>query len=59
MKSMLMLSLRGESYSYNILVVSGGNGPEKMKLEKDALEITRHFFKENKQLMQSVMIPRF
>ncbi len=33
---------------YNILVISGGKGPEKMRLNKDALEITRYFFKENK-----------
>lgn len=33
---------------YNILVISGGKGPEKMRLDKDALEITRYFFKENK-----------
>lgn len=33
---------------YNILVISGGKGPEKMRLNKDALEIARHFFKENK-----------
>lgn len=34
--------------NYDILVISGGKGPEKMRLDKDALEITRHFFKENK-----------
>ncbi len=33
---------------YNLLVISGGKGPEKMRLDKDALEITRYFFKENK-----------
>lgn len=33
---------------YDILVISGGKGPEKMRLDKDALEITKHFFKENK-----------
>ncbi len=33
---------------YKILVISGGKGPEKMRLDKDALEITRYFFKENK-----------
>lgn len=33
---------------YQILVISGGKGPEKMRLDESALEITRHFFKENK-----------
>ncbi|WP_410510322.1 type 1 glutamine amidotransferase domain-containing protein [Methanosarcina hadiensis] len=33
---------------YDILVISGGKGPEKMRLDKDALEISKHFFKENK-----------
>jgi len=33
---------------YDILVISGGKGPEKMRLDKDALEITRYFFKEKK-----------
>ena len=33
---------------YNILVISGGKGPEKMRLDEDALAITRYFFKENK-----------
>jgi len=33
---------------YDILVISGGRGPEKMRLDKDALEITKHFFNENK-----------
>ena len=44
---------------YDILVISGGKGPEKMRLDKDALEITRYFFKENIQLLQSVMVSRF
>ncbi len=34
--------------SYDILVISGGKGPEKMRLDKDALEIVKHFFRENK-----------
>ena len=34
--------------NYNILVISWGKGPEKMRLDKDALDIVRHFFKENK-----------
>jgi protease I len=34
--------------NYDILVISGGRGPEKMRLDKDALEITKHFFNENK-----------
>jgi protease I len=34
--------------NYDILMISGGRGPEKMRLDKDALEITKHFFKENK-----------
>jgi len=29
-------------------VISGRKGPEKMRLDKDALEITRYFFKEKK-----------
>ena len=33
---------------YDILVISGGRGPEKMRLDNHALEITKHFFKENK-----------
>jgi protease I len=33
---------------YDILVISGGKGPEKMRLDESALEIARHFFKENK-----------
>jgi intracellular protease, PfpI family len=33
---------------YQILVISGGKGPEKMRLDESALEIARHFFKENK-----------
>lgn len=33
---------------YDILVISGGKGPEKIRLDEDALEIARHFFKENK-----------
>ncbi|TGC10760.1 type 1 glutamine amidotransferase domain-containing protein [Methanolobus halotolerans] len=33
---------------YDILVISGGKGPEKMRLDDHALEITRHFFRENK-----------
>jgi protease I len=33
---------------YDILVISGGRGPEKMRLDKDALEITKHFFNEKK-----------
>jgi len=34
--------------NYDILVISGGRGPEKMRLNKDALEIVKYFFKENK-----------
>jgi protease I len=33
---------------YDLLVISGGKGPEKMRLDESALEITRHFFKQNK-----------
>lgn len=33
---------------YDILVISGGKGPEKMRLDKDALEIAKYFFRENK-----------
>jgi protease I len=34
--------------NYHIVVISGGRGPEKMRLDKNALEITKYFFKENK-----------
>jgi protease I len=34
--------------NYDVLVISGGRGPEKMRLDKDALEITKSFAKENK-----------
>jgi protease I len=34
--------------NYDILVISGGKGPEKMRLDRDALEIVKYFFKENK-----------
>jgi protease I len=34
--------------NYDILVISGGRGPEKMRLDNNALEIAKHFFKENK-----------
>lgn len=33
---------------YGLLVISGGKGPEKMRQDENALEITRHFFRENK-----------
>jgi len=33
---------------YDILVLSGGKGPEKIRLDKAALESTRYFFRENK-----------
>ena len=33
---------------YDGLVIPGGKGPEKVRLDKDALEIVKHFFKENK-----------
>lgn len=33
---------------YDILVISGGKGPEKMRLNDRALDITRYFFRENK-----------
>ncbi len=33
---------------FDLLVISGGKGPEKMRLDESALEITRHFFKQNK-----------
>lgn len=33
---------------YAILVIAGGKGPEKIRLDKDALRITKHFFEENK-----------
>jgi protease I len=36
---------------YNILVISEGKGPEKMRLDEDALAITRYFFKENKPVV--------
>ena len=34
--------------AYDILVISGGRGPEKMRLNAKALDITRHFFSEDK-----------
>jgi protease I len=33
---------------YDILIISGGRGPEKMRLDKDVLKIAKYFFKENK-----------
>ncbi|AAM05914.1 TPA: type 1 glutamine amidotransferase [Methanosarcina acetivorans] len=36
------------SADYDIIVISGGKGPEKMRLDKDALEIVKNFFKKNK-----------
>ena len=33
---------------YDLLVISGGKGPEKMRLDKAALEIVKHFFNKNK-----------
>ncbi|MCQ1534941.1 type 1 glutamine amidotransferase [Methanosarcina sp. KYL-1] len=33
---------------YDILVIAGGKGPEKVRLDKAALEIVKHFFRENK-----------
>lgn len=33
---------------YDILVIPGGRGPEKIRRDESALEITRYFFKENK-----------
>lgn len=33
---------------YDILVIAGGRGPEKMRLDNHALEIARYFIKENK-----------
>nr|WP_269849122.1 DJ-1/PfpI family protein [Methanosarcina horonobensis] len=45
---------------YDILVISGGKGPEKMRLDKDALEISRHFFsKKINPLPQSATVRRF
>ena len=33
---------------YFLLVLPGGRAPEKLRREKEALEIARHFFRENK-----------
>ncbi|MFP4654497.1 MAG: type 1 glutamine amidotransferase domain-containing protein [Methanohalobium sp.] len=33
---------------YDILVISGGKAPEKVRLDEKALEITKHFFDRNK-----------
>ncbi len=33
---------------FDILVIPGGRGPEKVRLNKQALEITRHFFSKSK-----------
>ncbi|WP_406656674.1 type 1 glutamine amidotransferase domain-containing protein [Methanolobus sp. ZRKC2] len=33
---------------YGLLIISGGKGPEKMRLDDHALSITRYFFRENK-----------
>ena len=33
---------------YSLLVIPGGRAPEKLRREKDAIEIARHFFRENK-----------
>lgn len=33
---------------YDILVIAGGRGPEKMRLDNYSLEIAKYFFKENK-----------
>lgn len=43
---------------YDILVISGGKGPEKMRLNKDALEIVKHFFKENKPVASICHAPQ-
>jgi protease I len=36
---------------YDILVISGGRGPEKMRLDKDALEIVKHTSKKTNPLL--------
>ena len=33
---------------FDILILPGGKAPEKVRLEEKALEIARHFFRENK-----------
>ena len=33
---------------YSLLVLPGGRAPEKLRREKETLEIARHFFRENK-----------
>ena len=33
---------------YDILILPGGKAPEKVRLDEKALEIARHFFRENK-----------
>ena len=43
---------------YDLLVIAGGKGPEKMRLDKAALEIVRHFFKENKPVASICHAPQ-
>lgn len=43
---------------YDILVIAGGKGPEKMRLDENALEIVRHFFKENKPVASICHAPQ-
>lgn len=33
---------------YNLLILPGGNAPEVVRKEKDAVEIAKHFFQKNK-----------
>jgi len=43
---------------YDILVIAGGKGPEKIRLDKDALEIVKHFFRENKPVASICHAPQ-
>jgi protease I len=43
------LNLRGVNPDdYSLLVLPGGRAPERLRIEKEALDIARHFFREKK-----------
>jgi protease I len=44
---------------YNILMITVGKGPEQPRLDKDVLEITIYFFKENKPVAAIYHVHRF
>jgi protease I len=43
---------------YDILVIAGGKGPEKIRLDEDALKIVKHFFRENKPVASICHAPQ-